>query len=77
MNIGVIIWGIEHKGREGFNKEIFKTQSEIPLDVKDSLRDIRIDNIYNEEVVWGNFYSIITTKEHRIYTIYSLSLIHI
>ena len=71
MNIGVIIWGIEHKGREGFNKEIFKTQSEIPLDVKDSLRDIRIDNIYNEEVVWGNFYSIITTKEHRIYTIYS------
>ena len=28
MSVGLIIWGIEHKGREGFNKEIFKTQSE-------------------------------------------------
>jgi len=73
MSAELLVWGIYHEGNGGYNTSIFENQI-TPIDVQNTLSDLREDKIIKEDS--SRFYSVSLSAHHRIYTIYTYSKDH-
>ncbi|MBT5354553.1 MAG: hypothetical protein HOL56_05600 [Flavobacteriales bacterium] len=73
MSAELLVWGIYHEGNGGYNTSIFESQI-TPIDVQNTLSDLREDKIIKEDS--SRFYSVSLSAHHRIYTIYTYSKDH-
>ena len=70
MSKGLLVWGTSHIGNGGYNTNIFESKT-TPVDLRDSLSDLRQDNILKGDN--SRFYSVSLSANHRIYSIYTYS----